>query len=444
MQYGNPVESLFPDNDFLDMPYTSGVRIGQVVVSSEWSANINFMSHRRIRDYLSSAFHMNPNFRSQDSFSKDLRSMVGLSEHEADRTTISKMKAQAKGLLKVDIIHIAYSQNEIDAAERFWIYFFKAQDPNYGYNVQRGGKGSARFARPDSQNDALSIMARNDLTYFDIDRVIKESLLQDSYGEGGGKEFAMNSLGLSIVEFNRVVEYLYEDIVREHFPSRTATYSSVRDLYIGNKIITLMRAGFWDRKEIGVHFGLKMMDGAGGTWSGFQTLEKWCRRIFGKTFDQVKMDLLDSIIYPKVRKYHKMGELSYSDIADFIPGMDKDQVRYWMDKIYGYEVPSTTSYRTGSRSTAGFSSLRARVKRDQAIPLLMMDISPKDIATFLGYTSTKDVNYIFKSIFWGLDSESARLLFTGRYLPPRGTNPTLRNKYIPWWEHFQDYMDGFY
>ncbi|MFW9879777.1 MAG: hypothetical protein ACFFG0_42425, partial [Candidatus Thorarchaeota archaeon] len=84
-----------------------------------------------------------------------------------------------------------------------------------------------------------------------------------------------------------------------------------------------------------------------------------------------------------------------------------------------------------SRYTAGLSTLRAIVKRDQAIPLLMMDIPPKEILAFLGYTSTKDVNAVFKSIFWGLDPESARLLFTGRYLPPRGINPTLRDRYMP-------------
>jgi len=124
--------------------------------------------------------------------------------------------------------------------------------------------------------------------------------------------------------------------------------------------------------------------------------------------------------------------------------MDATQLRYWMDKIYGYKVPSTTSYRTGSRLTAGFSTLRKQVRRDQAIPLLMMDISPRDILTFLGYRPRKDITDVFKSIFWGLDPESARLLFTGRYLPPRGTNPILRDRYIPFWEHFQDFMDDFY
>ncbi len=55
---------------------------------------------------------------------------------------------------------------------------------------------------------------------------------------------------------------------------------------------------------------------------------------------------------------------------------------------------------------------------------------------------------IIKKIFdWGdnnrIDEITARLIFTGRYLPPNAWNQH-NIKYRPWWEHLENFLDDFY
>ncbi|KKL79625.1 hypothetical protein LCGC14_2012950, partial [marine sediment metagenome] len=441
MQYGNPLEGLFPNSDFLKSPFASKLRIGQAVVKFE-PGNTRTLN-TRIDGYLNLAFNTNPSKRGEDSFSNDLRAMVGLSNYETDRLKILNAKSQARNLLKIDILHISSSQQEIDAAERFWIYFYKAQDPAYGYNIQFGGKGYTRLGE-----NAISIMKRKDLTYFDIDMVIKESLLRDHWSTGGARQFAKNTLGITRNELDTILTFYYGDIVNEYLPGRDVTFSTIRDIYTGNRIIELMMVGFWEQWEIAEQFGLKTR----GEGSGSTTLDRWCRRIFKKSFDQVKKDLLDSIISPKVRKNHMKGKLSLGDIADYIPGMDKEQVRYWLDEMYGHRVHSTTSFRTGYRKTGGLEDLKKLVKRDTAIPLLMLGISDEQILKILGYSDShieKNKNEIFRQIFdydvkeGRLDGTTARLLFSGRYIPPEAWNQ-FNIKYKSWWEHLEAFLDDFY
>ncbi|HEC39600.1 hypothetical protein LCGC14_0498250 [marine sediment metagenome] len=353
--------------------------------------------------------------------------------------------------MKVDILHISFSREEINAAERFWIYYFKVLNPNYGYNIRMGGSGTVRTR---IRRDVISILNQHDLTFFDIDMVLKESLQQGFFGIGGPKEFVMDELGLSKFEFETILKYFYEDLVKEHFPSKTTTFSLIKDIYIGNKIINLMKVGFWNRDELGKQIGFKMRDSSGEIiGSSYNSFDRMIRRIFKKRFDDLKMDILDSIIFPEVRKQHMKGQLSYSEIADFIPGMDSAQVRYWMDKIYGYSIPSTSSFRTGSRDSSGLEELRRLVKRDIAIPLFILNVDGNTILKTLGYIPGsngrfKDKQEYFRKIFnYGddnrVDETTARLIFTGRYIPPKAWNQ-FNKKFKPWWEHLKDFLDGFY
>ncbi|KKM22397.1 hypothetical protein LCGC14_1625780, partial [marine sediment metagenome] len=442
-------KSLFPRYDFLTMPFTSKIRIGQAIIKYE-TGNIRTLK-TRIGGYLSKAFNINPIHRSQDTFSKDLRAMVGLSDLETDKKIISKKKEMARSMLKVDILHISFSREEINAAERFWIFYFKTLNPNYGYNIQLGGSGTHR-AR--IRHDVISILNQRDLTFFDIDMVLKDSLQQGFFGTGGAKEFVMDELGLSRFELDSILKYFYDDLVQEHFPGKSPTFSTVKDLYIGNKIINLMDVGFWNRDEIGKQIGLKMRDASGEIiGSSYNRLEQICRRIFKKGFDDLKMEKLDIIIFPEVRKRHMKGQLSYTEIAEFVPGMDGAQIRYWMDKIYGYRIPSSTSFRTGSRDSSGLEELRRLVKRDIVIPLLILNVDGDTILKTLGYIPGSDGRFrdkqeYFRKIFnYGennrVDETTARLIFTGQYIPPKAWNQ-FNKKFKPWWEHLKDFLDGFY
>ena len=82
----------------------------------------------------------------------------------------------------------------------------------------------------------------------------------------------------------------------------------------------------------------------------------------------------------------------------------------------------------------------------------MLGISDEHILKVLGYSDThieNNKNEIFRQIFdYGikegrLDSTTAKLLFSGRYIPPRAWNQ-FNIKYKSWWEHLEAFLDNFY
>jgi len=456
MMFGDPYERLFK---FFERPFTSKLRIGQA--RNHWEGR-TYTIKERIDKYFAKAFALDPYKRDKNSFSMDLRALVGMKEYESNIDIIKKAKSDARNLIKVDILHICNSWQEVDAAERFWIYFYKARFPEYGYNIERGGQRRVR-----QLTEGIFLMRLYNLKWADIDRVLTESLEQSFvYGSGGAKEYVANSLGLANIELDALIQTLFKSesrtktilgegieefdyIFNSYFDHRPLTFSEIRELYIGRRIILLMKMGFWEQWEVARQFGIKTHEEG----SGVNTLNRWCYRIFGKSFNQLKIELLDSVFSPLVRKFNLKGELSYADIAEFIPGMDEAQVRYWMDIIYGHKVPSSTSFRSGFRYTSGLENLRKLVKRDLAIPLFMLDVDGDTILKMLGYIPGsegrfKDKQEYFKKMFdWGdnnrLDEITARLIFTGRYLPPNAWNQH-NIKYRPWWEHLENFLDDFY
>lgn len=252
MLYGNPYEGLLktsyqyltPEPEPFSRPFLDRkVRVGYIF--NYFKEGKTRTLNTRVREYVFATF--NPNSQGYwSSMSRDIRAMVGVADYESDSEILDVARYEARRLLKVDILHVTKDVYEAGAAERFYMYFFNARDPDLGYNTQFGGTVS-RFDI--SALDAMAIIKEKGLTWWDIDAAMKRAASSHDT-----PYTIATSIGLSVKELNKILTYYYSDIetweengklyeIKYKFPglhnNRPNKFLKIRDLYRGIKILTL-------------------------------------------------------------------------------------------------------------------------------------------------------------------------------------------------------------
>jgi len=455
MLYGNPFEGLFsfshkwltPKQEPFSRPYLDRkVRIG--VVYNHYSSIPGARSrtlNRRISEYTWAVTNpQNPGYNTP--LSKDIRTMVGLKDGESDKNVINLARKKVRTLLKVDIIHVSKDSLEASAAERFFIYFFNARNVEYGYNTKIGGIEAARDILG---MEAMEIMRKKGLTWWDIDSAMRDSIITKD-----PVEVVAQRLGLDYgKEFLKIIKFYYSNLdiweengklynIKDYFPGyegriRKVSFRSVQHLYRGIVILTAFRNGIWDRDSVLAELNYR------GLNQPLTTLDRICIRIFQKKFYQVRNDAVIDILYPEISKIPIRRKTTISQLARLIPNMDEKLLSQILDSKYG---EYTKDHKYG-----GFENYLDILKKDMLIPLMMMNFPPSQSLRLLGYpeSSSSKPGALFRRIFkWKLEnikgSEKvslptalAYLFFTGNVLTSKGQMRIFIDK-------VKDLLEGFY
>lgn len=85
-----------------------------------------------------------------------------------------------------EVIEICSSQEELDLREKYWINYYKANDKNYGYNIESGGKDGRKGISLTEEHKAKLLEAnlgkhRNDNTKLRLSKIHKELWENEDY-----------------------------------------------------------------------------------------------------------------------------------------------------------------------------------------------------------------------------------------------------------------------